>query len=769
MWPALTVRRLGRHEHPRVDGGGLALRQRPPPHRPRLRHSAFPSDLFSRYMRMAGNDVLMVSGTDEHGTPILGAGRQGRAHPAADGRQVHRVIAEDLRGLGLTYDLFTRTTTGNHCEVVQQMFLALTTTATSCRGRRRARSARPPAAPCRTATSRAPARSAGTTARAATSATTAATSSTPIDLINPKSRINGETPKFVDTEHLLPGPARVRREPGQVAGHQDRLAAQRAEVHAEPAGRHAAPADHARPRLGRAGPAGRLAGPAAEEVLRVVRRRDRLLLGQRRVGAPDRRPGRVAAVLERRPTPGSYYFMGKDNITFHAQIWPALLLGHNGAGDKGGEPGLYGELNLPTEIVSSEFLTMSGSKFSTSRGTVIYVGTSCASSARTALRYFIAAAGPETQDMDFTWDEFVRRINFELANEWGNLVNRSVSMAAQERRARSRRRQARRTADEDLKALARNAFDTVGGHLRRNRFKQASGEAMRVASAANKYMSDQEPWKLKDDPDAAGHGAAHRAAGGVRREHAAHAVPAALGAEGAPGAGRQGRVGGPAGAHRGRRPRRAPSAGNPVLTGDYAGEQALGVHADRGRAGRWRSRRRCSRSSTRSSARPGRTGRRSHEGTYGRQCMVPDAKRERPPVAGPLAGAGGRRAHPPGRLRCVTDARCAMRAVTGRPCRAAGVDEGGHGGRRPGGGPLGGARRPRGTSGCSPPWPCTRPGRARSATPRRPSWSAGGARPRGGRDRRDRTGLLLGLRAARRPSRRRSAGTSTWPSGWASR
>ncbi len=124
-----------------------------------------------------------------------------------------------------------------------------------------------------------------------------------------------------------------------------------------------------------------------------------------------------------------FYFMGKDNITFHSQIWPAELLAYDGRGARGGEPGRLGALNLPTEIVSSEFLTMSGSKFSTSRRNVIYVGDFLRDFGPDALRYFIAVAGPENQDTDFTWDEFVRRTNFELANEWGNLVNRSISMA----------------------------------------------------------------------------------------------------------------------------------------------------------------------------------------------------------------------------------------------------------------------------------------------------------------------------------------------------
>ena len=121
--------------------------------------------------------------------------------------------------------------------------------------------------------------------------------------------------------------------------------------------------------------------------------------------------------------------MGKDNIVFHTVIWPGILLGHNGDGDHGGVVGPRGDLRLPDEVVSSEYLTMSGSKFSTSRNRVIYVGDFLRDFGPDALRYFIAVAGPETTDTDFTWSEFVRRTNFELANEWGNLVNRSISMA----------------------------------------------------------------------------------------------------------------------------------------------------------------------------------------------------------------------------------------------------------------------------------------------------------------------------------------------------
>jgi methionyl-tRNA synthetase len=174
-------------------------------------------------------------------------------------------------------------------------------------------------------------------------------------------------------------------------------------------------------------------------------------------------------------------------------------LGHNGEGDHGGTVGPLGELRLPDEIVSSEYLTMSGSKFSTSRGKVIYVGDFLRDFGPDALRYFIAVAGPETTDTDFTWDEFVRRTNFELANEWGNLVNRSISMAYKNN-GRIPTPNTLLDIDHDLLRSSQEAFETVGALLGRSRFKLAITEAMRVVGAANKYISDTEPWKLAGDP-----------------------------------------------------------------------------------------------------------------------------------------------------------------------------------------------------------------------------------------------------------------------------
>ena len=105
-------------------------------------------------------------------------------------------------------------------------------------------------------------------------------------------------------------------------------------------------------------------------------------------------------------------------------------MGYSGIGAKGGTPGSLGALNRPYEVVSSEFLTMEGRKFSSSRNVVIYVGDMLSRYDADALRYYLAVAGPENQDTDFTWSEFVRRNNDELVAGWGNLVNRTVSMTA---------------------------------------------------------------------------------------------------------------------------------------------------------------------------------------------------------------------------------------------------------------------------------------------------------------------------------------------------
>jgi methionyl-tRNA synthetase len=458
-----------------------------------------PSDIFARYQRMTGNRVLMVSGTDEHGTPIQVQADQEGVTPRQLVDKYNRVIVNDLHGLGLSYDLFTRTSTANHHRVVQELFLSLYRNGYIMA--KKAMGAVSPSTgrtlPDRYIEGTCPI--CGYDSARGDQCDNCGNQLDPADLINPRSRINGETPQFVETEQLfLDLPAFTEALGGWLST--------RTEWRPNVLKFSLNLLDDLRPRA---------ITRDLDWGVKVPLDGWRDLPMKRLYVWFDAVIGYLSASVEwaarsgdpeawkqwwANPDALAYYFMGKDNITFHSQIWPALLLGHNGQGDRGGEPGSFGTLDLPTEVVSSEFLTMSGSKFSTSRGTVIYVGDFLREFGPDTLRYFISVAGPETQDTDFTWDEFVRRINFELANEWGNLVNRSIAMAHKNIGAVPHP-STRQPADEELLAASRAAFDTVGALLRRNRFKAAIGEAMRLVGLANKYLSDQEPWKRKDDPE----------------------------------------------------------------------------------------------------------------------------------------------------------------------------------------------------------------------------------------------------------------------------
>ena len=192
----------------------------------------------------------------------------------------------------------------------------------------------------------------------------------------------------------------------------------------------------------------------------------------------------------------SYYFMGKDNIVFHSQIWPAELLAYNGEGSRGGKPGKLGRLNLPTQVVASEFLTMEGKKFSSSKNVVIYVRDVLSRYQPDALRYFISIAGPETADADFTWAEFVRRNNSELVAGWGNLVNRAAAMIAKnfgEIPEPGRLEE----VDAELLDAVRNGFATVGESIANHSQRAALTEIMRLVGEANAYVAKTEPFKLK--------------------------------------------------------------------------------------------------------------------------------------------------------------------------------------------------------------------------------------------------------------------------------
>ena len=458
-----------------------------------------PSDVYARYERMKGNDVLMVSGTDEHGTPILVEADKEGVSAQELANRYNRVIAKDLCDLGLSYDLFTRTTTGKHEQVVQELFKQCLANGYIYKGTQKV--AISPSTgrtlPDRYIEGTCPI--CGADGARGDQCDACGNELDPDELINPVSKINGETPRFEQTEHYfldLPALAEANkawletRKGWRTNGINFSLGLFK-EVKPRAITRDI---DWGIPVPVK----GWIDNPNKKLYVwfdAVIGYLSASIEWARRKGDPEA----WRAWWNDPETPG-YYFMGKDNITFHSQIWPSEMLGYNGQGSKGGETGKLGPLNMPEQVVASEFMTMEGKKFSSSRGIVIYVKDILARYPVDAVRYYISVAGPESSDSDFTWAEFVRHNNEELAASWGNLVNR-VANLMNKNFGEIPALDENEMTDEDRALLSETkaAFDTVGSLIENHRQKNALSEAMRVVGDINKYISATEPWKIKDD------------------------------------------------------------------------------------------------------------------------------------------------------------------------------------------------------------------------------------------------------------------------------
>jgi methionyl-tRNA synthetase len=457
-----------------------------------------PSDIFARYHRLRGNDVLMVSGTDEHGTPIMVAAENEGLSPRELADRYSKVIREDLRDLGLSYDLFTRTTTANHYRVVQDMFRTVYENGylqeRETLGAFSASTGQ--TLPDRYIEGTCPI--CGFPYARGDQCDNCGNLLDPVDLVEPRSLIDGQPPEFRQTKHLffdLPAFADQLREWVN------------AQTQWRPNVRNFTLPyiDELRPRAVTRDLDWGIPVPVPgypEDEKRIYVWFDAVI-------------GYLSASIEwaevrgtpdawrdwwQNPDSRHFYFMGKDNIVFHTVIWPAELLAYGEGGEYGAG---RGALQLPSNVVASEFLTMEGKQFSTSRNVVIYVRDVLARYDPDALRYYLAAAGPETQDTDFTWSEFVRRNNDELLANWGNLVNRTLVNAQRNFGAVP---EPGELADADRAVLAdiESGFASVGELIDGARFRAAIAEAMRLSSRANEYVAGEAPWKLvKDDRERA--------------------------------------------------------------------------------------------------------------------------------------------------------------------------------------------------------------------------------------------------------------------------
>ncbi len=452
---------------------------------------AVPADVLARFERLRGSRVLMASGTDEHGTPITYEADKKGIAPREFVDQNSATIVEDLRRLGMTYDIFTRTTTRNHYRVTQELFLKLYEKGYLVK--KTQMGAFDPASgrtlPDRYIEGKCPI--CGFPDARGDQCDNCGNQLDPIDLINPHQRGSDAPVEFRETEHFFFDlPEFGSRLAEWIQSH-----------------------DNWRPNV-------------RKYSLEFVRNlKQRAITRDLDWGVPVPLPGwednphkkiyvwfdavigYLSASIEwavqrgepdawkdwwENPESWHYYVMGKDNITFHTVLWPAILMG-------------AGNLELPDDIVASEYLNMSGKKLSTSRGgELILVGDFLDRFDADALRYYLMIAGPENQDTDFTWAEFVRRNNDELVATWGNLVHRTLVNAYRNFGAVPKPQTLtgtdRALIDESEAALAR-----VAEQLEQARFQNALKLALAMAAKVNVYLGTEQPWhSIKTDRERAG-------------------------------------------------------------------------------------------------------------------------------------------------------------------------------------------------------------------------------------------------------------------------
>jgi methionyl-tRNA synthetase len=459
---------------------------------------AVPADIFARYHRLKGNDVLMVSGTDEHGTPVMVTADREGVSPHEIAERYNRLIREDLRDLGITYDCFTRTTTQNHARVTTDVFRTLyqhgcliekTTLGAFSASTGNTLPDRYIEGTCPIC---------GYTEARGDQCDNCGNQLDPTDLINPRSIIDGTTPEFRETKHLFLDLPKFA----------DRL---RPWIESKTSWRtnvrnfSLSLVNGLKPRAMTRDIDWGIPVPVEgypPETKRIYVWFDAVIgyLSAAVEWAHNSGDSEAWRAWWQNPESTHAYFMGKDNIVFHTVIWPSMLMGYG----EGGELGAGKELHLPDEVVASEFLTMEGKQLSTSRAVAIYVRDVLERYDPDPVRYFLTAAGPETQDSDFSWAEFLRRNNDELLANWGNLVNRTLTNAY---RNFGEVPAPGELTDEDRQVLEaiESGFDTVGALIAESKFKQALAEVMRLSSLGNQYVDHQAPWAaIKEDRERAG-------------------------------------------------------------------------------------------------------------------------------------------------------------------------------------------------------------------------------------------------------------------------
>jgi methionyl-tRNA synthetase len=465
--------------------------------------SYLPADIFARYQRLKGNNVLMVSGSDAHGTPITVRSDAEGVAPIEVYQRFHARFLELFQQVGLTYDLFTSTHTENHEKVAQSVFLALKENGLLYEEEQQQwyspalkkflpdRYVEGTCYICGYENAR------------GDQCDNCGNVLDSTQLIDPRAKEDGSTPELRATTHFF-------FDLGQLQSQVVKFL-------------------EARQNYWRSNVVRRSLGWIKAEGLRgrpITRDLDWGL----RVPVEGWEDKRIYVWFEAvigylsAPTEWSrltdqpdawhqwwtdtearaYYFIGKDNIDFHAILWPAELIGAGAQFARIFEGAEGKPLTLPYDVPANEFLNMEDRKISGSRNWGVWALDFLERYDPDPLRYYLTANMPETSDSNWDWDEFVARNNNELVATWGNLANRVLSFAHRHWEGQVPDPGALHPADEAVLAKVEAGFEAVGDLIEKVKLRAALNTAIRLASEVNKYLDDQAPWsQVKEDKDAA--------------------------------------------------------------------------------------------------------------------------------------------------------------------------------------------------------------------------------------------------------------------------
>jgi methionyl-tRNA synthetase len=471
-------------------------------HQGNVTGSYLPADIYARFHRLRGDHVLMVSGSDGHGTPVTVKAEAEGKTPLEVFDHYHRRFLTLFQRLGLTYDLFTHTDTENHHRVTQDIFLALLDS--EYMYRKVSAQMYSPAAgrflPDRYVEGTCPVCGFGR-ARGDQCDNCNTLFESASELIEPHSKLDDSALELRDTEHYYLDLAALADD-----GLADWISTDK---------------EHWRPQVIN----------FARNLILVEGLHGRAMTRDMDWGIAvpvegwegkviyvwfEAVIGYLSASIEWANNQGrpedwkkwwydpdarSYYFVGKDNIPFHAIIWPAELQGVERLYEEDPEK----RLNLPYDVPANEFMNMEGQKISGSNNWGVWMLDALDRHDPDPLRYYLTVTMPETRDSDWTWSGYVERNNTELVANWGNLVNRVLNMTQRYFDGRVPEPGLLSADDQALLAAIDDGFERIGELYDACKFRAALQETLSQATRVNQYLEETGPWRtIKSDPQAAG-------------------------------------------------------------------------------------------------------------------------------------------------------------------------------------------------------------------------------------------------------------------------